>query len=134
MCSCHTGQTETSSRLVSALSRLVPSRLVSSCLVSSRLVSSRLVLSPFSSCANSTTPSMADDFEALSLLSLILLCEEEDENKPFREFLSLSERRNRSGKIRRVSLQAITNSSFCHLFASRQDDVARYHTCIPVPL
>jgi hypothetical protein len=65
---------------------------------------------------------MADDFEALSLLSLILLCEEEEENKPFRQLLSLSERRNRSGKIRRVSLQAIANSSFCHLFASRQDD------------
>jgi hypothetical protein len=30
---------------------------------------------------------MADDFEELALLSLILLCEEEDENKPFRELL-----------------------------------------------
>ena len=67
---------------------------------------------------------MADDeFEDLALLGLVLLCDGEDhEKKSFKQLLCLSDRRKRSGKIRRGSLQAVTNSSFCRLFASGQDD------------
>ena len=68
---------------------------------------------------------MADDeFEDLALLGFVLLCDGEDhEKKSFKQLLCLSDRRKRSGKIRRGSLQAVTNSSsFCRLFASGQDD------------
>jgi hypothetical protein len=65
---------------------------------------------------------MADEFEELGLLGLILLCDEEDCSKSFKQLLSLSDRRKRSGKIRRGALQPVTNSPFCRLFASRQDD------------
>jgi hypothetical protein len=54
-----------------------------------------------------------DNFEELCLLGLILLSDEEDQNKPFRKLLSLSGRRMRSGKIQRASLQPVANSSFC---------------------
>ena len=64
---------------------------------------------------------MADDVEELALLSLILLCAE-DQTPSFEQSLSLYGRRMRSGKIRRQALQPVANSSFCRLFASGQDD------------
>ena len=65
---------------------------------------------------------MADEIEELCLLSLILLCDEEDRNTSFKQSLCLADRRKRSGKIRRGALQPVANSPFCRLFASRQDD------------
>jgi DDE superfamily endonuclease len=65
---------------------------------------------------------MADEIEELGLLSLILLCDEEDCNTSFKQLLSLSDIRKRSGKIRRGALQPVSHSPFCRLFASRQDD------------
>ena len=62
------------------------------------------------------------EFDQLALLSLILLSDEEEKNRSFKQLLSLEDRRKRSGKIRRGSLHEVGNSSFCRLFASQQDD------------
>jgi hypothetical protein len=51
-----------------------------------------------------------DEFEEVCLLGLILLSDEEDQNKSFRKLLSRSGRRMRSGKIQRASLQPVANS------------------------
>jgi len=55
---------------------------------------------------------------------LLLLQEEEEEERhvPMRSFLTLQEKRNRSGKIRRGSLMTPMNSPFMHLYNARQDD------------
>jgi DDE superfamily endonuclease len=65
---------------------------------------------------------MADDLEELALLSLIILCDEEDQQLSFKKSLSLYGKRMRSATIRRTSLQPVADSAFCRLFASRQDD------------
>ena len=53
---------------------------------------------------------------------LLLLQEEEERHVPMRSFLTLQEKRNRSGKIRRGSLMTPMISPFMHLYNARQDD------------
>lgn len=62
------------------------------------------------------------EFDQLALLSLILLSDEEEKYRSFKQLLSLEDRRKRSGKLRRGSLHEVGSSSFCRLFASQQDD------------